>query len=167
MNKLKEISRERYREILGLSYEDFKVGMIIEHRPGRTITESDNIWLTLLSHNQHPLHIDNNYAKMTDFNKTLLNSSVTFLIVNGMTVSTLSARAVCNLGWDKVCLPHPVYVGDTLYAESKVIFKRESSSNPDAGIVKVYTCGFNQDDVKVIDFERTFMVYCEGAEINY
>jgi itaconyl-CoA hydratase len=152
-----ELAPGRFREDDGLSYEDYVVGQVFEHRPGRTITTTDNIWSSLLSHNQHPLHIDDVYASDTPFKQPLVSSLVTFGIVNGMTVKTISQKAVANLGWDNVRLTAPVFAGDTLYAETTIVAKRASGSRPGEGIVTVHTTGRNQDGVKVIEFDRTLL----------
>ena len=152
-----EIGPRRYREDAGLSFDDFVVGDVYEHRPGRTVLDADNVWGSLLSHNQHPLHIDAVYAARTEFGRLLVSSLVTFSIVNGMTVRTISQRAVANLGWDSVRLTAPVFVGDTLTAESTVVAVRPSASRCGQGIVTVHTVGRNQDGVVVIKFDRTLL----------
>ena len=148
----------RYREDKGFYYEDFVLGTVIEHRPGRTITTADNVWQSLISMNQHPLHIESEYANQTEFKEMLVSSLVTFNIVNGMTVSSISQKAVANLGWDTVRMTSPVFVGDTLYAETDILSKRESRSRPQQGLVTVQTIGKNQRDQQVIAFERTILV---------
>ena len=153
-----EVAPGRYREDHGLRYGDFVVGDVIEHRPGRTITATDNVWSSLLCLNQHPLHIDAEYAARTGFGQLLVSSLVTFGIVNGMTVRSISQRAVANLGWDEVRLRAPVYVGDTLYAETTVAAKRPSGSRPGEGVVTVRTVGRNQHGAQVISFARTVLV---------
>lgn len=153
----REVAPGRYREDEGLRYEDYVVGDTVEHRPGRTITATDNTWSSLLCMNQHPLHIDDVYASATPFGRIVVSSLVTFGIVNGMTVKTISQKAVANLGWDKVRLNAPVFIGDTLYAETTILDKRESGSRPGEGIVSVRTVGHNQDGVQVIEFERTLL----------
>ena len=158
---LKQISEQRYREEKGLYFDDFTEGMVVEHQPGRTITATDNIWQSLISMNQHPLHIDEEYCQGTEFKKLLVSSLVTFNIVNGMTVHTMSQKAIANLGWDKVRLTAPVFVGDTLYAESKVLAKRKSRSRPGQGIVTIQTTGCNQNKQKVIEFERNILIPCK------
>jgi itaconyl-CoA hydratase len=155
----------RYRENSGLLYEHFVVGDVIEHRPGRTISTTDNIWGSLLCLNQHPLHIDAVYAGETEFGQLLVSSLVTFGIVNGMTVRTISQRGIANLGWDNVRLRAPVFVGDTLYAETEIVAKRPSESRPGQGIVTVHTTGRNQHGVQVIDFIRTVLVPMRVAEL--
>lgn len=148
----------------GNFFEDFEVGDVFRHSVGRTVTETENIWFTLLTCNTNMNHINVEYAKRTEFGRCLFNSGMTLAIVNGLTVDDISDNAVANLGWDEVRLPAPVYVGDTLYAESTVIGKRPSKSRPYAGIIKVSTRGFNQDDTTVITFTRTAMIYTrEGS----
>ena len=116
----KEVGKNRYRESYGRYLEDFKVGDVYEHRPGRTISESDNTWFTLITMNQHPVHFDAAYAEKSEFGRPLVNSALTLAIVAGMSVSDLSQKAVANLGWDKIRLTAPVFAGDTIYAESEV-----------------------------------------------
>ncbi|MFF7953281.1 MaoC family dehydratase [Streptomyces griseorubiginosus] len=152
-----EVEPGRFREDVGLHYEEYVVGQVFEHRPGRTITTTDNIWGSLLCLNQHPLHIDDVYASGTPFKKLLVSSLVTFGIVNGMTVRTISQKAVANLGWDRVRLSAPVFVGDTLYAETTIVAKRPSATREREGIVTVHTVGRNQHGVQVIEFDRTLL----------
>ena len=161
-----ELEPGRFREDTGLLYEDFVVGDVIEHRPGRTISATDNTWSSLLCLNQHPLHIDGAYAARTPFGQSLVSSLVTFSIVNGMTVRSVSQKAVANLGWDNVRLSAPVHVGDTLYAETTVIAKRPSSSRPGEGVVTVRTVGLNQHGTQVIEFLRTVLVSLRAAGVQ-
>ena len=162
----KEVGKNRYRESYGRYLEDFNIGDIYEHRPGRTLTESDNTWFTLLAMNQHPLHFDTEYASKSEFGKPLVNSCLTLSIVAGMSVSDISQKTIANLGWDKIKLTAPVYVGDTLYAESVVLSKRESKSRPTQGIVSVRTTGFNQDGKEVISYERTMLIPKKGHAVD-
>ncbi|MEZ8291859.1 MaoC family dehydratase [Vibrio sp. 10N.237.312.B06] len=148
----------RFVEVHGLRYEDFVVGETYEHTPGRTITETDNIWQSLINMNTHPLHIDNEYAAKTEFKKPLVSSLVTFSIVGGLSLKSTSMGAIANLGWKNVNMPHPVFVGDTLRAESTIIGLRESKSRPSDGIVTVETRGYNQKNELVIEWERSFLV---------
>lgn len=161
-----EIAPGRYRESYGRYLEDFKVGDIYEHRPGRTITETDNTWFTLLTMNQHPLHFDKEYAKHSEFGKILVNSTMTLSMVAGMSVSDVSQKTIANLGWDKIKMPAPVFVGDTIYAESEVLEIRESKSRPTAGIVTVRTLGKNQDDVVIMDFVRSMLIPKTGHAVD-
>jgi itaconyl-CoA hydratase len=158
----KPVGENRYRETSGLYYEDFEPGDIFEHRPGRTITDVDNIWMTLLTLNVQQVHFDAAYAAKTEWKKMLVDSTFTLALLTGMSVRTVSAKVVANLGWDKVKATHPVFAGDTLYAESKVLSKRESKSRPTQGIVTVSTRGVNQDGAEVMSFERTMLIYKRG-----
>ena len=152
---------------LGRFFEDFNVGDVYEHRPGRTITETDNVWFTLLTMNTHPVHFDNAYAERTEFKQTLVNSCLTLSIVVGMSVRDVSQKAVANLGWNDIKLMAPVFVGDTLYAESEVISKRESASRPMQGIVAVRTVGKKSDGVQFMSFERTVLVPKRDHDVDY
>ena len=116
--------------------------------------------------NQHPLHFDTEYASKSEFGKPLVNSCLTLSIVAGMSVSDISQKTIANLGWDKIKLTAPVYVGDTLYAESVVLSKRESKSRPTQGIVSVRTTGFNQDGKEVISYERTMLIPKNGHAVD-
>ncbi|MFI5142830.1 MAG: MaoC family dehydratase [Thermoanaerobaculales bacterium] len=152
--------REGWR---GRVFEDFEVGDVYEHPLGRTITQADNIWLTLLTLNSNPIHFDAALAARTEFGRPLVDSTLTLALVTGLSVSDLSQNGI-NLGWNDVRLPHPVFEGDTLYAASDVLEVRASRSRPKMGIVRVKTTGRNQDGVVVIEFERTIMVYRRGHE---
>jgi itaconyl-CoA hydratase len=166
-----EVAPHVYRETSGLYYEDFVVGDTFEHRPGRTITDTDNIWMTLLTMNTQPVHFDANYAAATEWRRLLVDSTLTLAMLTGMSVRTVSAKVVANLGWDKVRATHPVFAGDTLYAASTVLSKRESKTRPTQGIVTVRTTGTNQDGVVVMTFERTMLIYKRAGspaeEANY
>ena len=159
---IKKIGDQRYREDPGRSYEDFVPGDVYEHWPGRTVTETDNVWFTNLTMNTHPVHFDAHYASKTEFGRCLVNSTLTLSLVIGMTVSGTSQKAVANLGWEEVKMPAPVFVGDTLYAETEVLGKRLSKSRPTQGIVRVRHIGRNQDGVVVIDMVRSFLVAKRG-----
>ena len=162
----REIGPKRYREDIGRYYEDFEVGAVYEHRPGRTVTEADNTWFTLLTMNTHPLHFDAAYAARSEFGRPLVNSCLTLSIVAGMSVSDLSQKAIANLGWTDIRLPAPVFAGDTLYAESEVLAKRESKSRPGQGIVTVRTTGLKQDGTVVMTYERSFLVPKRGHGVE-
>ena len=116
--------------------------------------------------NQHPLHFDKEYGAKTEFGKVLVNSCLTISLVTGMSVSDISQKTIANLGWDKVRLSGPVFVGDTLYAESQVLSKRESNSRPNQGIVSVETKGIKQDESVVISFERSMLIPFKGYAID-
>jgi acyl dehydratase len=162
----KKVGDKRYRESYGRYFEDFEIDDVYEHRPGRTITETDNTWFTLLTMNQHPLHFDKEYGAKTEFGKVLVNSCLTISLVTGMSVSDISQKTIANLGWDKVRLSGPVFIGDTLYAESRVLSKRESNSRPNQGIVSVETIGTKQDGTAVISFDRSMLIPYRGHAID-
>jgi itaconyl-CoA hydratase len=157
------VGERRYRETHGLYYDQFDVGDVIEHRPGRTVTETDNVWQSLLALNSHPLHIDHEYAKDTEFGRPLVSSLVTLSIVGGMSTNGTSAKAIANLGWEHIRLPAPVFVGDTLYAETEVVGMRLSKSRPDNGIVTFETKGVKQDGVLCLTFRRSALIPCSPS----
>jgi len=142
----------------GRYFEHFSVGDVYPHWPGRTISETDNTWFTLLTMNTHPLHFDTAYAARSEFGRPLVNSCLTLSMVVGMSVRDLSQNAVANLGWDKIKLTAPVFVGDTIYAQSEVLDKRESKSRPSQGIITVRTTGKKADETTFMHFERAFLV---------
>lgn len=150
--------------VLGRFYEDFSEGEVYRHPLGRTISEADNVWFTLLTMNTNPMHFDSVHAAKSEFGRPLVNSGLTVAIVLGLSVIDTSQQAFANLGWDEIRLPHPVFVGDTLYAESMVLGKRLSKSRPHGGIVTVRTRGLNQNGAAVVTWKRTFFVYRRGAE---
>jgi acyl dehydratase len=145
----------------GRVYEDFEVGDVYQHPLGRTITRTDNIWMTLLTVNPNPIHFDAFYASQTAFGQPLVDSTLTLALVTGLSVSDISQNGI-NLGWDEVRLPAPVFEGDTIYAQSEVLSRRESNSYPDRGIIQVKTTGYKQDGTTVLTFKRTIMVYKRG-----
>lgn len=162
----KKIGNNRYRESYGRNFEDFNVGDVYEHRPGRTITESDNIQFSLLTMNQHPLHCDAAFAAQTEFKKPLVNSGLTLAIVLGMSVADVSQKAIANLGWKEIQLLAPVFPGDTIYAESEVLEKRESKSRPTQGIVVVKTSGTKSDGTVFMRFIRSVLVPKQGHGVD-
>jgi itaconyl-CoA hydratase len=143
----------------GRFFEDFKVGDVFRHELGRTLTEVDNIWFTLLTCNTNQIHFNADYAARSEFGRPLMNSCLTLSLVTGLSVPDISQNVVANLGWDKVTLPAPVFAGDTIYAESEVLETRASKSRPGQGIVRVQTRGYKQDGTVVIEFERTVLVH--------
>lgn len=163
---VKEVGPRRYRETYGRVYEDFEIGDVYEHRPGRTITEADNIWFTLLTMNKHPLHFDNAYAAKSEFQRPLVNSALTLAIVTGMSVSDVSQQAIGNLGWNDIRLTAPVFVNDTIYAESEVLETRLSGSRPTQGIVKVKTTGKKADGTVFMTYERSMLVPKRGHGVD-
>lgn len=164
--EVKRVGERTYRESLGRYFEDFKVGDIYQHRPGRTITQYDNISFTLLTMNTHPMHFDEEYAKHSEFGRCIVCSPLTVALMVGMSVTDVSQKAIANLGWTDIKLTHPLFAGDTLYAESEVLDRRESKSRPGAGIVSVKTLGLNQAGVKVCEFNRTMLIMKRGNELE-
>jgi itaconyl-CoA hydratase len=142
----------------GRFFEDFKVGDIYRSRQGRTLTDADNIWFTLITNNSNQIHYNAEYAAKTPFDRMLVNSTLTLAIVTGLGVIDVSENAIA-LGWDRIELPNPVFAGDTLYSEQEVVETRESKSRDDVGIVKVKTRGIKQDGTVVIAFSRSMMVW--------
>ncbi len=148
----------------GRFYEDFDVGDVYRSRLGRTITETDNIWFTCLTMNTNQVHFNNAFAEGSMLGKPLVNSAFTLALITGLTVPDTSENAAANLAWTDITLPKPVFVGDTLWAESEILDKRESSSRPNVGIVSMRCRGVNQRREVVIEFRRTFMVYKRDSE---
>jgi itaconyl-CoA hydratase len=166
VQNVKQVGERRFRETFGRYYEDFTVGDIYEHRPGRTISEADNTWFTLLTMNTHPLHFDAEYAKATEFGKCIVASPFTVALMVGMSVTDTSQKAIANLGWTDIALVKPVFAGDTLYSESEVLDKRESKSRPGAGIVSIKTTGLNQHGVVVGSFVRKMLIAKRGHSVE-
>lgn len=162
----REIAPRRFRESYGRYYEDFTVGDVYEHRPGRTVSEADNTWFTLLTMNGHPLHFDAAYAAQSEFGRVVVNSCLTLAIVTGMSVAEISQKAIGNLGWNNIRLLAPVFVGDTLYAESEVLAKRESATRPTQGIVTVRTTGRKAEGTVFMTYERTVLVPKRGHAVD-
>ncbi len=145
----------------GRYFEDFAVGTTIRHALGRTVSQTDNTWFSLLTVNNNPIHFDAHYSSQTEFGKPLVNSTFTLAVVMGLTVADISRNGV-NLGWNDVTLPAPVFEGDTLYAQTEILTARESESRPHMGLVEVRTVGFNQEGTVVIAFRRTILVFKRG-----
>ncbi|MGY1694712.1 MULTISPECIES: MaoC family dehydratase [unclassified Geodermatophilus] len=148
----------------GRFFEDFTVGDVYRHPLGRTVSEADNTWFTLLTMNTNQMHFNAEYAARSEFGRPLVVSTLTVAIAVGQSVTDLTQNAFANLGWDDIRMTHPVFAGDTLWSESIVLEKRESGSRPHAGIVTVRTRTLNQDGAEVCSFRRTFYVYRRGAE---
>lgn len=162
----RRVGPNRYREDIGRHYEDFKVGDIYEHWPGRTLLDADNTWFTLLTMNTHPLHFDSAFAADTEFGKPLVNSMLTLATVVGMSVSDISQKAIANLHMTDIVLSAPVFVGDTIYAESEVLRKRESASRPTQGIVTVRTTGKKADGSAFMTLERSALLPKRGHAVG-
>jgi itaconyl-CoA hydratase len=147
----------------GRFFEDFDVGDVYRSRLGRTITDTDNIWFTCLTMNTNQVHFNAEFAAGTRFGRPLVNSCLTLALVTGLSVPDTSENATANLSWTDVHMPNPVFVGDTLWAESEILDLRASGSRPNVGIVSLRTRGVNQDGVVILEFCRTFMVYRRSA----
>ena len=162
----KEVAPRRFRETFGRYFEDFQVGDVYEHRPGKTVAEYDNHLFTLLTLNTHPLHFDAQFAAASEFGRNLVVSTYTLALLIGMSVTDVSQKAVANLGMDEVKFTAPVFAGDTLYAESQVLAKRESRSRPGQGVVEIRTLGKNQRGETVCTFKRTMLIPARGAAVE-
>lgn len=148
----------------GKYFEELEVDMLFEHLPHRTVTESDNLTFSTMTHNPQPLHIDAEYAKTTQFGQILVNSYFTLGLVVGLSVSdTTLGTTIGNLGMDKVEFPNPVFIGDTLRVQTKIVDKRESRSKPDRGIVWFEHLGINQRDEVVCECIRKGMMLRQTA----
>ncbi len=151
------------KEWRGRYFEDFEVGDIFRSRLGRTVSESDNTWFTLLTMNTNQVHFNVEYAARTEFERPLVVSSLTLAIVLGLSVADTSENALANLGWEQIKLVRPVFAGDTLWAESEVLSARESRSRAGCGIIEIRTRGVNQRGEAVLEFRRSFMIFKRAA----
>jgi itaconyl-CoA hydratase len=147
----------------GRFYDDFTVGDVYRSWIGRTVTETDNTWFTALTMNTNQMHFNRVWAERTEFGQPLVVSTFTLALVVGLSVRDTSENAVANLGWSDIELPKPVFVGDTIWAESEVLAARESGSRPSCGIVTITTRGVNQRAETVIRFTRSFLVFKRDA----
>ena len=142
----------------GRYFEEFEPGQLFRHWPGRTISEADDTWFSLLTMNQNPLHIDAHYASSTQHGQRLVVGPLVFSIAVGMSVADVSGRAIANLEYEQIKHTAPVFHGDTIYAETLVLDKKESRSKSDRGIVHVETRAFNQRQETVLVFRRRVLV---------
>lgn len=149
--------------VMGNYFEDFEEGMIIRHALSKTIFESDNNLFSLLTMNSHPVHTNVDYAKKQQHGRILVVGTLVFSLVVGMTVSDISGKAIANLDYEKVEHVAPVFIGDTLYAESQILKCKESKSKKDRGIIYVETIAKNQDGVIVLKFRRHVMIKRRGT----
>jgi len=155
--------RERIEQ-RGLFFEEFDLGAIYLHRPGRTVTEADNVLFSTMTMNPQALHLDAAFAAEQPFGQRLVNSMFTLATIVGSSVAQLTqGTIVANLGFEKVEFPHPLFHGDTLYSETIVTAKRLSGSRPGQGIVTLEHTGRNQSGVVVATAVRSTLVWCEGA----
>lgn len=139
----------------GLYFEEFTIGQVFRHQPGRTVTEADNVLFTTMTMNPQPLHLDAAFAAQTEFGQRLVNSLLTLGIAVGLSVGdTTLGTTVANLGFDKIEFPKPVFHGDTLYVETEIMDKRESRSRPDAGVVFFEHRATNQREELVARIRR-------------
>jgi acyl dehydratase len=146
--------------VAGKYFEDLEVGAVIKHSLGRTITEMDNVLFTALTMNTQPLHLNEDFARQTQFGRRIVNGIFTLGLAVGITVPELTeGTLVANLSYESVKHPHPMFHGDTLYVETEILSKRESRSKPDRGIVRFRHIGRNQEGTIVIDFERTTLMF--------
>ena len=151
------------QDYFGKYLGDYKVGDIYKHWPGKTITESDNNLFTLLIMNHNPLHIDKNYCEGTQHKQILVVGTLVFSLVAGMSVSDISGKAIANLDYEKITHDGPVFLGDTIYAETEILDVRDSRSKPDRGILYVETKAYNQNREKVLTFRRHVLIQKRGA----
>lgn len=142
--------------VAGLWFDELEVGRTFHHAIRRTVTETDNLLFSTLTHNPAQLHLDAEYMKDSDYGRILVNSTFTLGLMVGVSVGdTTLGTAVANLGWDEVRFPKPVFIGDTLRIETEVLELRDSRSRPDAGIVTFAHRAFNQRDEQVASCRRS------------
>lgn len=146
------------QSVLGLYYEEFVVGEEIKHSLSKTVFESDNNFFSLLTMNHHPVHTNLDYASKNQHGKILVVGTLVFSLVVGMTVPDISGKAIANLGYEDIRHIAPTFIGDTLYARTRIISKRESKSKKDRGVIYVETIGYNQRGEDVISFRRNVLV---------
>jgi itaconyl-CoA hydratase len=154
----RHVGEDRFRENVGLSYDELAPGLIIEHRPGRTVTEVDNLLGTTMSGNVAPIHTDGHYSSQTQWGRILVCAGVTLNLVAGMTVRSISGLTTASLALDKVRFTAPIHIGDTLYAETTILSRRESETRPGTGIITCHTAAHNQHSASVMAFNRTFLL---------
>src|SRR5437773_2294569 len=142
----------------GRYFEEFEVGQVFQHWPGRTISEADDTWFSLLTMNQNPLHIDAHYASQTQHGQRLVVGTLVFSIAVGLSVADVSGRAIANLEYEEIKHKAPVFHGDTIYAESRILNKTESRSKQDRGIVYLETRAFNQRGETVLTYRRRVLL---------
>jgi len=143
---------------LGNYYESFRMGDTIEHSLSKTIFESDNNLFSLLTMNHHPVHLNEAYCEQQKYGKILVVGTLVFSLTVGITVPDISGKAIANLNYENIQHLKPVFIGDTVYAKSEILSKRESKSNLQAGIIKVKTVAYNQNGEDILSFERSVLV---------
>jgi acyl dehydratase len=142
----------------GRYLEEFSIGDIYKHEPGKTIFESDSNLFSLITMNHHPVHLDINYSSKAQHGKILVVGSLVFSVVVGLTVRDISGKAIANLGYDEVKHLGPVFINDTLYAESEILDVRESKTKTDRGVISVITRGINQNGEVILSFKRKVLI---------
>ena len=151
----------------GLYFDELEEGVVYAHRPGRTVTEADNVLFTTLTMNTQALHLDAAWSARQPFGERLVNSMFTLATIVGASVTQLTqGTIVANLGFSEVAFPHPLHHGDTLYSETVVKAKRLSASRPGQGIVTLEHTGRNQDGIVVATATRQVMVWCREAHLD-
>ena len=143
---------------LGSYFEEFEVGSIIFHQLSKTIFESDNNFFSLLTMNHHPVHLNQHYCEQEEHGKILVVGTLVFSLVVGISVPDISGKAIANLNYESINHLSPVFIGDTLYAKTEILSRRESKSRSNAGIVKVETTGYNHEGKNVILFQRNVLI---------
>lgn len=149
-------------EQIGRFYEEFEIGEVIEHKTSKTIFESDNNLFSLLTMNHHPVHTNVDYASEQQHGEILVVGPLVFSLTVGITVPDISGKAIANLMYENIDHLAPVFIGDTIYAETEILNKRESKSKSDRGIIYVETSAINQDGVVVLKFRRKVLIKKEG-----
>jgi acyl dehydratase len=147
----------------GRYYEELEVGAIYRHWPGRTVSEYDNTLFSLVSMNQNPLFLDEEYARARGLRRRPIIDTLAFSLTVGMSVADMTGRAIANLGYDSVIFERPLFPGDSLYAESEVLDKRESKHKPDRGIVAIETRAYNQKQERILVLRRKYLAPKRGA----
>ena len=150
------------KDTFGKYFEDYIKGDIYKHWPGKTITEGDNNLFTLLIMNHNPLHIDKKYCEGTEYGQILVVGTLVFSLVAGMSVSDISGKAIANLDYENITHDGPVFIGDTIYAETEILETHESRLKSDRGIIYVETKAFNQNGEKVLTFRRHALIMRKG-----
>ena len=150
------------KDTFGKYFEDYIQGDIYKHWPGKTITEGDNNLFTLLIMNHNPLHIDKKYCEGTENGQILVVGTLVFSLVAGMSVSDISGKAIANLDYENITHDGPVFIGDTIYAETEILETHESRLKSDRGIIYVETKAFNQNGEKVLTFRRHALIMRKG-----
>ncbi len=153
-----EIMKREILSSFGHYYEEFEVGNVYKHWPGKTITEYDNQLFSLITMNHHPVHLDKNFASKTQHGEVLVVGTLVFSLAVGLTVRDISGKAIANLEYSKIEHLAPVFIGDTVYASTEILDKRESKSKSDRGIIHVRTVVVNQKEIEVLSFERRVLI---------